>query len=132
MKIQLDTQNKTIKVEGMIKLCDLIKHLEILLPEGSPFGSYKEYSIDCNTTIQWYGYPVITNPARTWWDDLPKFNQTPYVQGVPNSQPYLHQPATNIYDAGGVSNVTVLSPDTPMTLTESKTEVSHIFNFTLN
>lgn len=134
MKIQLDTQNKTIKVEGMIKLCDLIKHLEILLPEGSPFGSYKEYSIDCNTTIQWYGYPVISQPARNWWDDLPTYNPNPlpYVQGVPNSQPLFQQPATNIYDAGGVSNVTVLNPDTPMTFTKSKTEVSHIYNFTLN
>ena len=125
MKIQLDTQNKTIKVEGMIKLCDLIKHLEILLPDGSPFGSYKEYSIDCNTTIQWYGYPVISQPARNWWDDLPTYC-------VPNSQPVYQEPNIRFCSGDLLSNVSVLSPDMPMTLTKSKTEVAHIFNFTLN
>ncbi len=72
MKIQIDTQNKIIKVEGSAKVAELMKHLEQMLPKGSPFGCYDEYSIDFNTTIQWYNYPVIVNPVYTpqkfWWD----------------------------------------------------------------
>lgn len=41
MKIQLDTTNKTIKLEGEIKLSEMVSTLEKLLPKGL----WKEFTL---------------------------------------------------------------------------------------
>lgn len=47
MKLQLDTTNKTIKVEGDVKFAELIKTLDKLLPKSE----WKEFTLETNTTI---------------------------------------------------------------------------------
>jgi len=70
MKIQLDTENKTIKIEGNVLLSDVIETLEKLLPKGL----WKTYELQCNTTIvNWttpYTLPVTIPyfPSPIWVD----------------------------------------------------------------
>lgn len=64
MKIQLDTNAKTIKVEEDVNLSELISKLKKLLPKGE----WKEYTLQSNTTIQWYTYPyIIYNYNKPFW-----------------------------------------------------------------
>ena len=72
MKIQLDTENKTIKLEKDVVLSKLIETLEKLLPNGE----WKEFTLEINTVIhQWSNpvvipsvipYPVPTYPRPSW------------------------------------------------------------------
>ncbi len=55
MKIQLDTTNKTIKVEDDAVLGELVKILEKLLPKGL----WKEYTLEANTVIENWQQPII-------------------------------------------------------------------------
>ena len=51
MRIQLDSEKKTIKIEGNVKLSELVKHLESLLPKDCKLGYWKDYELECNTII---------------------------------------------------------------------------------
>ena len=72
MKIQLDTENKTIKLEKEVVLSKLIETLEKLLPNGE----WKEFTLETNTVIhQWSNpvvipsvipYPAPTYPRPSW------------------------------------------------------------------
>lgn len=62
MKIQLNTTDKTIKVEENVELKELVNHLEKLLPKGSPFGYWKDYKLKTNTTIYNWTNPIVIQP----------------------------------------------------------------------
>jgi hypothetical protein len=72
MKIQLDTENKTIQLEKDVVLSKLIETLEKLLPNGA----WKEFTLETNTVIpQWSNpvvipsvipYPVPPYPRPSW------------------------------------------------------------------
>lgn len=70
MKIQLDTENKVIKVEEAVNLGELTETLERLLPNGE----WKDFKLDTQTQINWTPNPIIIkeypyqpyNP-RPWW-----------------------------------------------------------------
>ena len=47
MKIQIDTNAKTIKVEGRVKLADLFDQLQKFFPNGE----WEEYEIETDTAI---------------------------------------------------------------------------------
>lgn len=53
MKIQLDTTQKTIKIEEQVKLSKLVETLERLLPKGE----WKEFTLETNTTISYWSNP---------------------------------------------------------------------------
>ena len=55
MKIQLDTENKTIKLEKDVVLSKLIETLEKLLPNGE----WKEFTLETNTVIHHWSNPVV-------------------------------------------------------------------------
>ena len=68
MKLQLDTTNKTIKLESNIKLSELVSTLEKLLPKGE----WKTFTLEANTSITtWYNPIVIkeypTHPTYPWY-----------------------------------------------------------------
>ncbi len=69
MKIQLDTTNKTIKLEDNIKLSVLVKTLEELLPKGL----WKDFTLETNTVIHQWAAPYIiekyreVEPYRPYW-----------------------------------------------------------------
>jgi len=68
MKIQLDTTTKTIKVEGIVSLLELVETLERLLPNGV----WKSFSLECGSTIIWSTPQIVpfiypTWPYYPWW-----------------------------------------------------------------
>lgn len=65
MKIQLDTKNKTIKIEDDVKLSELVDTLERLLPKGK----WKEFTLEVNTIIDRWSSPIIIRERRRpWWE----------------------------------------------------------------
>jgi hypothetical protein len=69
LKIKLDTNLKEISVEGNPNLKDLFKGLQKLLPKDSPFGSWEDYKINTNSTINWFPYYIYRpyNIYDNWW-----------------------------------------------------------------
>lgn len=67
MKIQIDTDVKTIKVMEDVKLTDLIKAIKNLFPNDE----WLEYKLETNTVIHNWNYPIIVNPyshrPHPWW-----------------------------------------------------------------
>ena len=77
MKIQIDTTNKTIKLETSENLGEFFTAIEQMLPNGL----WKEFKLETNTVITW------VNPIR--WRDI--YIQ-PYIQPV--TYPWITQPIT--------------------------------------
>ena len=67
MKLQLDTEKKTIKIEELVNLKDLVDLLEKLLPEGE----WKNYSLESTIITNWNS-PIY---IRDWWSTP----CTPYI-----------------------------------------------------
>lgn len=55
MKIQLDTTQKTIKVEESVNLGELTETLERILPNGE----WKQFKIETNTVINNFSSPIV-------------------------------------------------------------------------
>jgi len=53
MKLQLDTTNKTVKIENDIKVSQLIKTLKSLLPDD-----WKDFTLQTNVTINNWSSPI--------------------------------------------------------------------------
>jgi hypothetical protein len=73
MKLQLDTEKKTIKLEQTVKLSDLVETLEKLLPDGQ----WKEFKLETNTVIRDWNTPIIirertypTYPTYPWYSTM--------------------------------------------------------------
>uniref|UniRef100_A0A6H1ZVT5 Uncharacterized protein n=1 Tax=viral metagenome TaxID=1070528 RepID=A0A6H1ZVT5_9ZZZZ len=71
MKLQIDTQLKTIKIEEPINLGDFIKMLDGLFPKDA----WKEYKLEVNTIYNWTN-PLIIEQYR-WYP------YNPYYPGSP-------------------------------------------------
>ena len=69
MKLQLDTTNKTIKLEERIKLSDLIDTLKKILPE-----EWQEFSLETNVVINNWSNPVIVYRQYPTYPQYPWYN----------------------------------------------------------
>ena len=69
MKLQLDTTNKTIKVEEVVTLGAFTDLLEMLLPDGK----WKEFKLETQTIINWSN-PIVIEPH---WQYIPPRWQQP-------------------------------------------------------
>lgn len=56
MKIQIDFDNKIIKVEGKVNFKELVDKVKMLLPD-----EWREFELETNTII-YYNYPTIYSP----------------------------------------------------------------------
>lgn len=83
MKIQLDTTNKTIKVEESVSLKELTEALEKLLPNGE----WKEFKLETKTVIQSWSAPIIIR-ERTWphWWNSPWYSTGNHLYNSGDSQ----------------------------------------------
>ena len=65
MKIQIDTNAKTIKIDGNVKLSDLFDVLQKFFPNGE----WEDYDLETNTVINNWGNPIIINNPYLypWW-----------------------------------------------------------------
>lgn len=87
MKIQLDTKNKTIKVEESVNLGEFIDFIKKILPDKV----WREYKIETSSVINWTN-PIIIEPYQ------------PYR---PFDVWYTTGEGTNIYNSKGVCNFEV-------------------------
>lgn len=60
MKLQLDTENKTIKIEGDVEFNELLKVLKKLFPNGE----WKEYTLKTSTVINNWSNPIVIKEYR--------------------------------------------------------------------
>ncbi len=65
MKIQLDTEARTIKLESRVKLSKLIDTLNKLLPNNE----WKGFTLETNTTIEHWSSPIHIHDhyPRPYW-----------------------------------------------------------------
>lgn len=61
MKIQLDTDNKTIKIEDSVNLGDFINYIKKILPHGE----WKDFKLEVNTIISWVN-PIVIEPYKPY------------------------------------------------------------------
>lgn len=55
MRIQLDTTNKTIKLEDGVNLKEFFSKVQQILPNGE----WEDFTLETNTTIQQWANPII-------------------------------------------------------------------------
>lgn len=67
MKIQLDTENKTIKIEADVLLSKLVKTLESLLPNKE----WEKYTLQTNTVIEHWSNPHVIHEHYNSWPHYP-------------------------------------------------------------
>ena len=80
MKIQLDTDKQTIKVEETVNLNDLFVFLNKILPNNE----WHTYSIETNVTINWSNPIIINNPITY------PINPVPIIPNCPDPrQPWI-------------------------------------------
>ena len=61
MKIQLDTKNKTIKVEESVNLGEFIDFIKKILPDKV----WREYKLETSSVINWSS-PIIIEPYKPY------------------------------------------------------------------
>jgi|SRR6478736_5615492 len=59
MKLQIDTELKTIKLESQTNLKEFFEKIQNFLPD------WAEYKLETNVTINWGAYPVYRDPWYT-------------------------------------------------------------------
>ncbi len=80
MRIQLDTEKKTIKVDGNVELKELVEALEKLLPKGL----WKEFTLQNEPITLWQNPIIIEREVRR----EPYWNPPIWV----NTQPLTSDP----------------------------------------
>lgn len=89
MKFQIDTTQKTIKIEEEVNLGELFEKLEIMFPNQL----WKEYKLEVSVITNWTNPIIITNPPTY-----------PYY---PTTQPYYLPYWTITSDGQGTSQYNV-------------------------
>lgn len=74
MKYEIDTDKKTIKVLGEIKLDDLFKQVKVLFPDNR----WKEYILSQVTEIVWQNPIVIDRKVPFYPNSYPWISTTRY------------------------------------------------------
>lgn len=62
MKIQLDTTNKTIKLEDNVSLKEFVSKIKKLLPNNE----WQQFTLETNTTITYWSNPIIFKTYPLW------------------------------------------------------------------
>ena len=92
MKIQIDTNEKTVKIEGAHKISLIIDTLEKLLP-----NVWKNFTLESNTVIQNWSTPIIIKeyvPQTYPW--YPIINNPVWVG--PSTAPIINNPNITLCD----------------------------------
>lgn len=105
MKIQLDTTNKTIKIEEKVNLVQLMKIIKQILPNNQ----WRDYSLEQS---------VITNWANPWAIQPYRVYDYPWVP-------------TTIYSGTGSADV-VLPTNTANSVPGNSSYTNSVFNIEVN
>jgi len=111
MKLQLDTVNKTIKLEEKVNLNDLFELLQKILPD-----IWKEFTLEINSVINWTSPIVIKEYPiyPTTWPNYPWYTQ-PHITQPYTNEPLISQPytincgVTTKYDDNSINNTNLLN-----------------------
>ena len=60
MKITINTEAKTISIDGVVNLLELFNNIKNLIP------NWEEYSLECLTKIEWKPYRDVNTPISPW------------------------------------------------------------------
>lgn len=95
MKFQLDTTNKTIKIEESVKLSKLLSVVKRMFPNGE----WQDFTLLTNTTIEQWLNPIIykeyyPQPIKPWYE-------SPWICNMSNTKTGIAR-STNI---GGSSSI---------------------------
>ena len=110
MKLQIDTDKKTIKIEENINLKKLIDSIKKLFPDKE----WEGYELQTNTTILNWSSPVYITPKYDW--SYKPWNQPMYVQDYDTINCSNQTPSNT---SGYSHTVTTLMNSTPHTLTNN-------------
>lgn len=106
MKLQLDTTNKTIRVEERVRLSELIKIVKKILP-----NEWKDFILETNTTIINWHEPIIIKeypPYRPWKECPWYFNSSSTGYGKLTDKNVNYQLKSGVFNLeckGGEDNV---------------------------
>lgn len=79
MKIQLDTEKKTIKIEEPVNLGEFIKTLEKMLPNKL----WKDFSLEVTTIVNWVN-PIVIEPYVQPFNPINPYPVQPMPMPSPN------------------------------------------------
>ncbi len=82
MKLQINTTEKTIKIEESVNLGELIEALKNMLPD------WKKYSLETNATINWIS-PTYIDIKPWWWVSRPDYPWITYGTGTAENPEYV-------------------------------------------
>lgn len=74
IKAQIDTVNKTIKLEENINLNDLFKAVSVLFPKDF----WKEFTLEVNSIINWTN-PIIIERPYSPWNPYNPYDPVPWI-----------------------------------------------------
>lgn len=116
MKIQLDTELKTIKLEDATAMGTLVDFLEKILPNGE----WKTYKLETYTVISNWTYPIVYRDHDWWYPNWDK--PTRLMCG--GSTVTLRNGVTTSVNSDNLPEGTAMSytqnKDVPFTLTSKK------------
>lgn len=76
MRLQIDTGRKTIKVDEAVKIDKLVATLRKMFPNDE----WKEFTLETNTTIQYWTNPVIIKEyPRPYYQEWPWYKGGSYT-----------------------------------------------------
>lgn len=92
MKLQINTTEKTIKVEEKVNLKELLDNVKKLFPNNE----WKEYTLETNTVINWTSNPIIIRDYT--YPHYPWTTQPYYYDGtISNEMFYVNGSDTTTY-----------------------------------
>ncbi len=91
MKIQINTEEKIIKIEDKVNLTELWDLLNKMFPDGE----WREFSLETNTTIIEWQQPIVIN-----YPPYPNYYVWPWVI-QPSSNPYKIGDPISVYPNTG-------------------------------
>ena len=79
MKLQLDFDEKTIKIEERVNLGEFFNKLEEILPDLK----WREFDLEVGSITNWMN-PIIINPITPYFPDVPQYPWYTTCEGTYN------------------------------------------------
>ncbi len=103
MKIQIDTDNKIIRLESSINFGEFMTKINLLFPDDT----WKEYKVETNTQIVWSD-PIFIKSRPIYRDLYPEWWRQPIYYGTTSGTETTYNNCTsNMMLTSGTYNVEI-------------------------